>query len=57
MLNAIDVDPLDASATTVVGDTSPEAIAWATMLVAIRSLVHPLGRRYSSFNQSVHPVR
>ncbi len=39
------VDPLDASTTTVVGDTSPEAIACATMFVAIRSLVQPLGSR------------
>ena len=45
MLNAIDVDPLDASTTTVEGDTSPDAIAYATMLVAIRSLVQPLGSR------------
>ena len=45
MLNAIEVDPLDASTTTVEGDTSPDAIAYATMFVAIRSLVHPLGRR------------
>jgi hypothetical protein len=45
MPSAIEVDPLDASTTTVDGDTSPDAIAKATMLVAIRSLVHPLGRR------------
>ena len=45
MLNAIDVEPLDASATTVEGDTSPVAIAWATMFVAIRSFVQPLGSR------------
>jgi len=45
MLSAIEVDPLDASATTVEGDTSPDAIAWATMLVAIRPLVHPLGSK------------
>ena len=45
MLNAIEVDPLDASTTTVEGDTSPDAIAYATMFVAIRSLVHPLGSR------------
>ena len=45
MLNAIEVDPLDASTTTVEGDTSPDAIACATMFVAIRSLVHPLGSR------------
>ena len=45
MLNVIEVEPLDASATTVEGPTSPVAIAWATMLVAIRSFVHPLGRR------------
>ena len=45
MHNAIEVDPLDASATTVEGDTSPDAIAYATMFVAIRSLVHPLGSR------------
>ena len=56
MLNAIEVDPLDASTTTVEATTSPDSMACATMMVAIRSLVHPLGSRYSSFNQSVHPV-
>ena len=45
MLRAIEVDPLEASTTTVEGDTSPDAIACATMFVAIRSLVHPLGNR------------
>ena len=55
MPNAIEVDPLDASTTTVEGVTSPDSMACATMFVAIRSLVHPLGSRYSSFNQSVHP--
>jgi hypothetical protein len=57
MLNAIEVDPLDASTTTVEGRTSPDSMACATMFVAIRSFVHPLGSKYSSFNQSVHPVR
>ena len=56
MASAIEVDPLDASTTTVVGKTSPEAMACATMLVAIRSLVQPLGSRWSSFSQSVQPV-
>ena len=45
MLSAIEVEPLDASTTTVEGETSPDAIAYATMFVAIRSLVHPLGSR------------
>ena len=45
MLSAIEVEPLDASATTVEAETSPEAMACATMFVAIRSLVQPLGRR------------
>jgi hypothetical protein len=45
ILNAIEVEPLDASATTVEGETSPDAIAYAMMFVAIRSLVHPLGSR------------
>jgi hypothetical protein len=57
MLNAMDVDPLDASTTTVEAPTSPDSMACATMSVAIRSFVHPLGRRSSSFNHSVHPVR
>ena len=57
MLSAIDVDPLDASTTTVPGRTSPDSMAWATMLVAIRSLVHPLGNRYSSLSHRVQPVR
>src|SRR4051794_37629015 len=56
MLSAIEVDPLDASPTTVEGDTSPDAIACATLFLAIRSLVHPLGSKYSSFNHSVHPL-
>ena len=54
--SAIEVDPLDASTTTVDGDTSPEAMPCATMLVAIRSLVQPLGSRWSSFSHSVQPV-
>jgi len=53
--NAIEVDPLDASTTTVEAPTSPDSMACATMSVAIRSFVHPLGRRYSSFNQIVQP--
>ena len=57
MLSAIEVDPLDASTTTVVGETSPEAIACATMSVAIRSLVQPLGSRWSSFSHRVQPRR
>src|SRR4051812_7803585 len=57
MLNAMDVEPLDASTTTVEEETSPDSMACATMFVAIRSLVHPLGSKYSSFNQRVHPVR
>src|SRR5688572_24763753 len=54
--NAIEVDPLEASTTIVFSPITPVSTPWESTNDATRSLVEPLGKRYSSFNQMVHPL-